>query len=186
MARKRRDADPGIFHITVHSVWTGLLFKDEIDRMLFVTELAKTVSRLGWRCMCVTVMTTHFHLLVETCDGSLSVGMKHLNVSHASRFNARHKLRGHVVDGRFWSRRVETDAYLLSAYRYIARNACEAGVCKSPGDWPWCSYRALVGPDETFTFVDIAPVLAAWGPGGATIEELRRFVEMPQITDHWV
>src|ERR1700704_451089 len=179
MARKERDADPGLFHIGTHSVWTGVLFKDEIDRMLFVTELAKTVSRLGWTCICVTLLNTHFHLLVETADKSLSVGMKHLNVCHATRFNARHKLSGHVVDGRFWSKRVETDAYLFSTFRYIARNAYEAGLCSSPAEWPWCSYRALVGPEETFTFVDISRVIAAWGPGSATIEELRRFVEMP-------
>jgi hypothetical protein len=186
MPRKQRDADPGLFHIGTHSVWTSVLFKDDIDRMLFVTELAKTVSRLGWTCMCVTALNTHFHVLVETFDTSLSVGMKHLNVSHATRFNARHKLRGHVVGGRFWSKRIDTDSYLLAAFRYIARNACEAGLCASPGDWPWCSYRALVGPDETFTFVDVSRILAAWGPGGTTIEELRRFVEMPQPTNPWV
>ena len=186
MPRKERDADPGVFHIGTHSVWTSVLFKDDIDRMRFVTEVAKTISRLGWTCMCVTLLNTHFHLLVETFDESLSAGMKHLNLSHASRFNARHRMRGHVVDGRFWSERVDTDAYLLSTFRYIARNAVEAGLCSSPEEWLWCSYRALVEPVETFTFVDISRVIDCWGPSDNAIAELRRFVEMPQVTDPWV
>jgi putative transposase len=179
MARKERDDDPGLFHVSTHSVWTGVLFRDDIDRMLFVTDLAKTVARLGWICIAVTVLGTHYHLLVETFDKSLSIGMKHLNVSHATRFNARHKLRGHVVDGRFWSRRIETEAYLLSTFRYIARNACEAGLCPAPAEWRWCSYRALVVPEETFTFVDVSRVLSCWGPGDTTIEQLRQYVESP-------
>ena len=186
MPRKKRDALPGLFHIGTHSVWTSVLFKDEIDRMLFVTELAKTLSRLGWTCMCVTLLNTHYHLLVETSDTSLSIGMKHLNASHATRFNARHRLSGHVVDGRFWSERIETEGYLLSTFRYIARNACEAGLCDSPEEWPWCSYRALVEPTENFTFVDVSRVLDCFGPGNDGIEQLRRFVELPQVTDPWV
>ncbi len=186
MPRKKRDALPGLFHIGTHSVWTGVLFKDEIDRMLLVTELAKTVSRLGWKCMCVTLLNTHYHLLVETFDESLSIGMKQLNVTLASRFNARHRVRGHVVDGRFWSERVDTEAYLLSTFRYIARNACEAGLCDSPEEWPWCSYRALLEPTENFTFVDASRIVQCFGQGEAGIEQLRRFVELPQITDPWV
>ena len=181
MPRKNRDADPGIFHVGTHSVWTSVLFRDDIDRMLFVTELTKTVAKLGWSCICVTLMTTHYHMLIETPDRSLSQGMKHLNLSHATRFNSRHRLRGHVVDGRFWSRRVETDVDVLGVFRYVCRNASAAGVCDAPADWPWCSYRALVTPEETFTFVDISRVLGCWGPSDQAIDELRRFVE----SDGW-
>jgi REP-associated tyrosine transposase len=180
--RKKRDDDPGIFHVSTHSVWTGVLFRDDIDRMHFLTELAKTASKLGWSCMCVSALDTHYHLLIETFDKSLPKGMKHLNLSHATRFNARHKLRGHVVDGRYWSERIETEAHLLAVFRYIALNACQAGICPSPAEWPWCSYRALIEPTETFTFVDVSRVLACWGPAAASLDDLRLFVEAPWLT----
>jgi putative transposase len=182
MPRTTRDAKPGIFHVSTHSVWTGVLFRDDIDRMHFVTELAKTVSKLGWSCMAVSLLTTHYHLLVETFDASLSRGMKQLNLAHATRFNARHKLRGHVVDGRFWSDRVQSEPHLLAVFRYIALNASEAGICASPAEWPWCSYRALVEPVESFTFVDVSRVLGCWGSGAANVADLRRFVETPWLT----
>jgi hypothetical protein len=105
--------------------------------------------------------------------------MQELNCRHALRFNTRHKLRGHVVDGRYWSERIESESHLLSTYRYIARNPVEAGLCASPADWPWSSYRALVEPAELFTFVDPSGVLNCWAPGDTTLEQLRQFVESP-------
>ena len=179
MPRALRDAAPGIFHVTTHSVWTSVLFRDDIDRMSLLTELAATTAKFKWKCIAVCLMTTHYHLLLETLDESLPIGMKHLNLRHATRFNARHKLRGHVVDGRYWSERIRSEAHLLTAYRYLARNALEAGVCSSPGEWPWCSYRALIEPVESFTFVDSAPVADCWSPAATAIEQLRRFVESP-------
>jgi putative transposase len=179
MPRPPRDTAPGIFHVTTHSVWSSVLFRDDIDRMSLLTELAATAAKFDWTCIAVCLMTTHYHLLLETVDESLPIGMKHLNLRHATRFNARHKLRGHVVDGRYWSRRISTDAQLLTAFRYLARNALEAGIGTVPGDWPWCSYRALIEPAESFTFVDCSPVAACWSPAETAIEQLRRFVESP-------
>ena len=165
--------------MTTHSVWTSVLFRDDIDRMSLLTELAATAAKFDWTCIAVCLMTTPYHLLLETVDESLPIGMKHLNLRHATRFNARHKLRGHVVDGRYWSRRIGSDAQLLTAFRYLARNALEAGIGTAPGDWPWCSYRALIEPAEPFTFVDHSPVAACWRPADTAIEQLRRFVDSP-------
>ena len=179
MPRPHRDTAPGTFHVWTHSVWTGVLFRDDIDRMSLLTDLTAVVAKLGWKCIAVCLLTNHYHVLVETFDESLPVGMKRLNLGHATRFNARHKLRGHVVDGRYGSKRVRSEAQLLTTYRYMARNPLEAGLCTSPGEWPWSSYRALVEPVETFTFVDPTPVLDCWRPAETALDQLRRYVESP-------
>ena len=179
MARAPRDLAPGIFHVASHSVWTSVLFKDDIDRMLLLTELAKTASRMRWRCVAVCLMTTHYHLVVETPDASMPVGMKQLNLTHACRFNARHRLQGHVVDGRYWARRLVSDTDLLTAFRYVARNPVEAGICRSPREWPWSSYRGLAERAEVFTFVDPSPVLGCFRPPDTAVEQLCRYVESP-------
>jgi putative transposase len=179
MPRGDRDVEPGIHHVSSHSVWTSVLFKDDVDRMSFLIDLAKLTAKYEWTCIAFSLMSTHYHLLVETHDPSLAIGMQELNFRHAIRFNTRHKLRGHVVDGRYWSRRIESEHYLLAAFRYIVRNALEAGLCASPAEWPWCSYRNLVEPAEQFSFVDLSRVIDCWAPGDTTIEQLRRFVESP-------
>ncbi len=179
MPRPKRDIAPGTFHVSSHSVWSSVLFRDDIDRMSFVTDLAATTAKLGWKCSSVCLLSNHYHALVETFDESLPIGMKRLNLGHATRFNARHKLRGHVFDGRYWSKRIRSEAQLLTAFRYIARNPVEAGLCRSSGDWPWSSYRALAEPVETFTFVDHTPVTDCWKPAETAIVQLRRYVESP-------
>jgi REP element-mobilizing transposase RayT len=165
--------------VSTHSVWSSVLFRDDVDRVRFLIDLARLVAKYDWACIGFCLLTTHYHLLAETHDESLAVGMQELNFRHAIRFNSRHKLRGHVVDGRYWSDKMESESHLLASYRYIARNALDAGLCSSPGDWPWGSYRALVEPEELFTFVDPSPVLNCWAPGDMTVEQLRRFVDSP-------
>jgi REP-associated tyrosine transposase len=168
---------PGLFHVWTHSVWTSVLYRDDIDRMSFVTELAATTADFQWRCIGFCVLTTHYHFIIETFDESLGVGMKRLNLRHAARFNGRHSLRGHVVGGRYKSKRITTQEQLLTTYRYVARNALDAGLCESPGDWPWGSYRSLIKPAESCTFVDISRVTDCFRPEETAVEQLRRFVE---------
>ncbi|HVA31061.1 MAG TPA: transposase [Gaiellaceae bacterium] len=177
MARPERDDAAGIHHVGAHSVWTSVLFRDDLDRVGFVVDLARVCAKYEWTCIAFCLMTTHYHLLVETRDESLPLGMQELNFRHAIRFNKRHTLRGHVVDGRYWNERVESESHLLAAYRYIARNPVEAGLCTAAIDWPWCSYRALFDPRDIFTFVDPSAVLACWAPAETALEQLQRFVE---------
>jgi REP element-mobilizing transposase RayT len=177
MPRPPRDKAPGIFHITAHSVRSTDLFVDDIDRLVFLEELARTCALLDWTCIGFCLLDTHYHLLVETRDESLSYGMQQINFRHARRLNARHLMRGHAFDRRFWSKRTLDEAHLLTRYRYVMRNPVTAGLCARPADWPWSSYRALFD-DRIFTFVDPSAVLACLDPSRErAIEKLRALVE---------
>src|SRR5262245_29409273 len=158
-----RDLASGLFHITSHSVRSTELFRDDVDRMSFLTELAATVSSYRWTCACVCLMTTHYHLLVETPDASLPFGMHRINWRHARRFNARHGLRGHAFDRRYFSKRITDEPHLLATYAYVVRNPVEAGVCAKCEEWPWCSYRSLFVSSKPMTFVDPSCVLGCFG-----------------------
>jgi REP element-mobilizing transposase RayT len=178
MPRPLRDFAPGIFHVTCHAVRSTELYRDEVDRVFFLTELARTVAQYEWTCMSVCEMTTHYHLLIETHDESLPLGMHRLNFNHARRFNARHRLRGHVLEKRYHSDRIESDAHLLAVYRYDANNPVKAGLCDAPQDWPWCSYGALFRPTDMYSFVDPTRVLECLGGSRAgALEKLRLLVE---------
>jgi REP element-mobilizing transposase RayT len=177
MPRPPRDNAPGIFHISAHSVRSTDLFVDDLDRLVFLDEVVRTVDVLDWTCIGFCLMNTHYHLLVETRDASLSYGMQQINFRHACRLNARHLMRGHAFDRRFWSKRIRDEAHCQTTYRYVMRNPVIAGLCADPRDWPWSSYRAVFD-DRIFTFVDASAVLACFGPSRErAIEQLRAFVE---------
>jgi hypothetical protein len=48
-----------------------------------------------------------------------------------------------LFQGRYGAVRITTDAQLWTIVRYLALNPVEAGLCSSPADWTWGSYRTL-------------------------------------------
>ena len=65
----------------------------------------------------------HYHLLLETPAGNLVAGMKWFQGHYTARFNARHRLRGHLFAGRYKAVLVERQepAYdrILSDYIHL-------------------------------------------------------------------
>ena len=89
--------------------------------------------------------TLHYHFVVETPDANLSKGMRQLNGVYTQATNRRHGLVGHLFQGRFKAVLVERDAYLLELARYVVLNPVRAAMVSDAGDWPWSSYRAMIG-----------------------------------------
>src|SRR5207253_3465987 len=91
----------GIYHVTTKGVDGCTVYRDDGDRRLFLTLLIHETERLGWRVHAFTLMTTHYHLLVETELPLLSAGLQRLNGIHAQEFNARHRGWGQLWGERF-------------------------------------------------------------------------------------
>ena len=124
-----------------------LLYTDDVERIRFICLLAEVCLRYKWLLRAYCLMGNHYHLLVTTAEPTLSRGMQWLNGCYAQWFNWRHRLEGHAFFRRFHSVQVETDSYLAEVARYILLNPVRAGVCATPADWPWSSYRAMVGKE---------------------------------------
>lgn len=87
-------------------------------------------------------MDNHYHLLIETPDPNLSMGMRQLNGVYTQGFNRIHNRVGHVFQGRYKAILVEKDEHLLELCRHIVLNPLRAGMTKTVKDWKWSSYQA--------------------------------------------
>lgn len=146
MARPIRIEYPGaVYHVTSRGNRKGSIFEDDEDRESFLEVLASTVDRYHWVCHAYCLMGNHYHLLIETPQPNLSMGMRQLNGVYTQRFNRAHDGVGHVFQGRFKSIVVEKESYLLELCRYIVLNPVRCGMVEEPGKWPWSSYLATVG-----------------------------------------
>lgn len=168
----------GTYHVTSRTAGPIPMFVDDDDRTYFCNLLQKVSRQYGCTVRMFCLMTTHVHLLVETHeDNSLQPFMKSLNWRYATRFNKRHARSGHLVGRRYWCARIRTAGHLLAAIRYIAKNPVAAGLCEHPEDWAWSSYRACVGLDESFAFVDATSLRYLFGQDTAEAAlALRQFV----------
>jgi REP element-mobilizing transposase RayT len=131
---------------------------------VFLRTQAEVVERFNWRCHAYCQMTNHYHLVVEkTPDGNLSKGMRQLNGVYTQASNRRHRRVGHLFQGRYKAILVDKDSYLLELSRYVVLNPVRAGMVEHPGDWPWSSYRAMVGDAPVPGWLATDGLLAQFG-----------------------
>jgi len=146
MARPLRIEFPGaVYHITSRGNERKAIFKDDQDRKMFLDTLKDVTHRYNWFCHAYCLMENHYHLLIDTPDGNLSIGMRQLNGIYTQRFNKRHGRVGHLFQGRFKAVLVQKDSHLLEACRYVVLNPVRAERVERPEQWVWSSYGATAG-----------------------------------------
>src|SRR5207244_11563466 len=100
------------------------------------------------------LMSTPYHLLVDTQTAELSDAMRDLNGIYAKWFNKEHGFRGHVFEERFSAESVTTESHLLEVVRYIALNPVRAGLVSTPARWRWGSFAVVMGGVRAPPFLD--------------------------------
>jgi putative transposase len=164
MARPLRVEYAGAFYHVINRWNAGeTLFKSKRDREKFLAYLESAVERFSIRIHTYCLMGTHYHLLVETPEPNLSKAIQWLNVSYAGYFNRKRQRRGHLFQGRFKSILVDADEYLISLSRYIHLNPLRARMVENPADYPWSSYRALVGKGDPPPWLETEWLLSQFG-----------------------
>jgi putative transposase len=143
MSRPLRIEFPGaIYHVTSRGDRREAIYRDDADRLAYLDVLAQALERFDAEVLAYCLMGNHYHLVLHTRAANLSRLMRHLNGVYTQRFNRRHGLVGHLLQGRFKAILVDRDAYLLALCRYVERNPVAAHLVVRASDWPWSSARA--------------------------------------------
>ncbi len=149
MPRTARVDYPGALqHVMFRGVAGFTIFRDDLDRRVFLSQARETFDAEALRCLIWSLMTNHSHLGSQTLDGSLSNGMHRLETRYAMYFNKRNRRQGHVMQDRYKSLLVDEEIYLLRVVRYVMLNPIEGGLVRSLDElekYPWTSYPALLG-----------------------------------------
>jgi putative transposase len=141
--RLREELEGGIFHVFARGNGKQAIYLDDDDRRTYLRMLERVVERHNWRCLAYCLMVNHLHLLIETPDANLAVGMQWLHGLYAQTFNERHGRSGHLFQGRYGSVRGTTDAQLWMLVRYLAVNPVKAELCTRAADWRWSSHGVV-------------------------------------------
>ena len=84
MARSMRIEFPGaVYHVTSRGDRREAIFDDDQDAQRFLAVLGQATDRFGARLLAYCLMTNHYHLVLVTPTGGLSLHMRHINGVHA-------------------------------------------------------------------------------------------------------
>lgn len=187
MARKPRIEFAGaVYHVISRGDRGEAIYQDDEDRRLFLQFLGEVCDRTGWLIHAFVVMTNHYHLLLETPEANLVVGMKWLQGTYTQRFNRRHRLRGHLFQGRYKALLIdgEEPGHFLQASSYIHLNPVRAGLVKGNQPlriYPWSSFPSyLASPRKRKEWVYVDRVFGELGhqkDSRGTREKYGRYME---------
>ena len=101
MARKLRIQYPGaIYHVMNREDPAENIFRDDADRKRCLSTLADCCEKTAWQVHSFCLISNHFRLVIETPNANLVAGIKGFLGTYTKRYNARHKVFGHLFSGR--------------------------------------------------------------------------------------
>ena len=172
----------GVYHVMDRGNRLEAIYEDDRDREMFLHTLGQACERTGWRVHSYVLMGNHYHLLLETPEPNLCAGMKWMQGTYTIRHNARHKLRGHLFQGRYKAIIVEgeQETYFRTVSDYIHLNPVRAGLLAEGAGletYRWSSFPALVGlPRKRPSWLTGEWVVAGFGESDS-ISGRRRYRE---------
>lgn len=158
----------------------GRPFADGRDRERFLATLGEACEKTGWQVHAACLMGNHFHLVLETPQPNLSVGMKWLLGTYTQRFNRRHQHWGHLCGGRFKALLIDerSPGYLAVACNYVHLNPARAGLLgasQSLETYRWSTYPAYLRVKLRPDWLRVDRLLGEHGLRGDTARTRREF-----------
>ncbi len=182
MPRARRIDSPGTWHHVMNrAVGHRPLFESHREIKFFLDRIGQEIARRGAiEVHAYCVLTTHYHLLVRSVDGTLAAAMRRIQDGFARWFNATRDRDGPLFRGRFCSRVVDATVYWQTVVRYIDRNAVEAGLTTDPAAYPYSSARYFLSRPRHPWLEHrlIAAFVRAGRPTGSFVEAYRRTFDL--------
>ena len=176
----RIEYDGALYHVTSRGDHREPIFLDDQDKSAYLKTLEQACSKTGWQVHAYTLMTNHFHQVLETPQPNLALGMKWLLGTYTQRFNRRHRRWGHLFGGRYKAQLIDgrSPGYLRRACDYVHLNPVRAGIVTSEEkleSYPWSSYSAYRRPRLRPPWLRVDRLLGEHGMGEDNAVSRREF-----------
>lgn len=195
MPRKIRIQYAGaVYHVMSRGDRREPIFVDTRDHELFLETLREMCQRTGMIVHAYVLMPNHYHLLLETPHAHLITGMKWLQGTYTQRFNGRHKLVGHLFQGRYKALLIDPEeaSHFRMVSDYIHLNPIRAGLLDKTNQclltYPWSSYPYYIGSRrDQAAWLKVERVLASVTRTDDTVKSRRRYQRyMEKRTKPWI
>jgi len=140
VSKYKDSAEGAIYHLYNRGNHKQLIFDQTADYQLYLGMLKKFCREENFSIIAYCLMPNHIHLIVR--QGGLSNPSRliaRLHTSYAMYFNDTYKKVGHLFQGRYKQKIVESDNYLLQLVSYLHLNPVKDQIVSSPEKYPWSS-----------------------------------------------
>lgn len=132
------------YHIYNRGVNHSTIFFEKRNYMFFIDRLHETTKNIA-ETICYCLMPNHFHIVLFICDESkIERSLTRLFISYSKAINKSMARSGPLFDGRFKSKLIPENNYLLHLSRYIHLNPVRANMVTKAEDWLYSSYQLYI------------------------------------------
>jgi putative transposase len=129
------------------------IYRDVQDYSAFIDLLQEAGAMWKIRVAAYSLMTNHYHILIQTPKANLDRCMRHINGIYTQRFNRKHHVDGQLFRGRYKALLVDVDNYLLEVVRYIHRNPVRARIVKHLREYQWSSHQGYLSESANWKWL---------------------------------
>lgn len=144
------------YHITARGNQRQQVFFDEKDYKRYLRLLRRFKRKFAFSLYGYCLMPNHIHLIGEPkVSVNMAKFMQGLSRAYTAYFNKRYKKVGHLWQGRFKSKVIVKDNYLIDCIHYVELNPVRAKIVNSAGEYRWSSCQErLLGKSALILLLD--------------------------------
>lgn len=133
------------YHIITRGNQRQQIFMDKNNYEAYLLRLKRYKKKASFLLYGYCLMPNHIHLLGEPKElNNLAKFMQKLTRSYTGYFNKKYKKVGHLWQGRFKSKVIVKDNYLIDCIHYIELNPVRANMVRAAADYEWSSYKERI------------------------------------------
>lgn len=162
MPRKARQKyAEAVYHVMCRSISEFLLFKEDEDKDYYLSLLKRYTDKYKCSIYAYCLMDSHLHLHLDPKGFDLSRFMQCINTAYVWYYNRKYQRHGHVFQGRFESRILNTDEYNLAVSAYIHNNPHDiGGFSNKEENYKYSSYGIYIGiRADTLKLIDTSFIM---------------------------
>lgn len=174
------------YHVLNRGVNRESIFRAKNDYLRFLDQLEESRRRFDWIVYSYCLMNNHYHLHIQTRNDPLATIMSSLQTSHSLYMNIKYRRSGVLFQNRFKSILIQKDPYHLQLSKYIHLNPVQAGLVRTPQEYPYSSYGEIIKhPLHQHRILDRRVIKSLLGSfDQKAVTKYRQFVEESDTVDY--
>lgn len=133
---KRIEYPGAIYHVMAHGNGYQWIYKSKENIYDYISILNDVIIKYNFFIHCFVIMQNHYHMLIETPNGNLSMGMKKMNRDFAKATNLKLGRKGSIFKQRYKAILIDKENYYLNVLKYIYQNPIRIGLVSKAEQYP--------------------------------------------------